>query len=532
MSGTAGKHGERGEGYPRPGRSRPGNEPKTMSKKIVKTTKTAKTTKTKKKKKHTFNHFVPARPRLKGFPFAYTPTNAGEVYEGGAEAYLEKHKPDLTIAFTPPHDNISRMIKNELIKIFPFHIYLDINSPKYIGSSGDNEIEYTVKVNKMKTETYEKKSGKEGTRQVLAEVWAVKLDNFTTKYQYNLIRSLEQLKEVLAPDHKYIGFDLEATGLNPDVDHITGVPFAMEPKIGYYLPIKHADEFAEFNLGFEALDMIYEKLCRTSIVGGFNGRFDMRLMEYCERHYDMSKVFVIDSQMTCWFADADYKQHNLKTLEKHFLGYYRIDLADTMRAAGIDGFNTSRISPENLLFYGAQDGISHLELCMETYKYFLEFKISGKIDQKLLYPLMKFENEPILIDTDYLKEQMEIIKPRLDALDKQIIDQIGDINLNSSKQKIELFESFGLDTGVKTKAKKMSTGKDAIDALLARMKARGDKIPVWLTLLNERSHLNQLYGTFFYSLYVQAMMNNNRIRINYRNTVAATGRLSSGKEEL
>ena len=145
---------------------------------------------------------------------------------------------------------------------------------------------------------------------------------------------------------------------------------------------------------------------------------------------------------------------------------------------------------------------------------------------------MKMENESIRIDMKYLEDQIAYIKPRLDEIEELIHSQIGDVNLNSSPQKVALFKSFGLDTRVKTKTGNMSTSKDAVTDLLNRMENRGEEIPEWLTYLNERSHLQQLYSTFFNSLYEQAKLNDGRVRINYRNTQASTGRLSSGKEIL
>ena len=76
----------------------------------------------------------------------------------------------------------------------------------------------------------------------------------------------------------------------------------------------------------------------------------------------------------------------------------------------------------------------------------------------------------------------------------------------------------------------MATGRKEVDAMIERMEEQGKTIPVWLTYLGERSKLEKLQSTFFGSLLEQALMNNGRVRINYRNTQAATGRLSSGAD--
>lgn len=476
-----------------------------------------------------YPHWVPKAKPVKGFPFSYEHVS---IAEAEAEEYLAANEPDIELNFNG-HGDLKKMISIELMKVFPYHKYTDVYQEKYIGRDDNGkDVSFTVKVNVKGKETYTNRNGKESEREVVKKVWAIKLQNFYTDYQFNLVRSVEQLEEILSGDHEAMSFDLESTGLHPIEDRIVGSCLSFEPKVGYYVPHAHDDEFEEFNLGFDALDMIYDKMVRTPIVFMFNARFDMRLMEFCPRKYDMSKVYVIDTQVTTWYADADYKVHDLKSLEKHFIGYYRIDLEDTMGAYGVDGFNFGKLDPRNAVFYGAMDGISTFELGMATMRFHREFKISAQIDQKLLYVLMKYENEPIRVDMDLLESETPAIKERLDTIEKLIRDQVGDINLNSPQQKAALFKSYGLDTKVKTKTGKMSTAKDAVKSLVERLENRGEEVPEWLTYLNEQSKLSQLYSTFFNPLLVQAKMHDGEVRINYRNTVAATGRLSSGKEEL
>lgn len=339
------------------------------------------------------------------------------------------------------------------------------------------------------------------------------------------MRSLEDLAELVS-GAKRLSFDLETTGLNPDVDHIVGIAISKEPQIGYYIPIAHDKQFATFNLGKNAVDIVYQALLLADCVDMFNAEFDMRFMEY--NGYDMSKVKYFDVQIPAWFMDPDNKQTSLKWFEKHFLGYYRKDLKDTMKGAGLSGFNTAQISPIHITFYGAQDGISTFELDPVVRKYHEEFGLSAEIDQALIFPFMRMKNHGIRIDIVYIKEQLEHIIPRLEELDSVISEMIGDINLNSPPQKAALFKSFNLDTGVKTSTGAMSTSQDAIDGMIERMEENDQDIPEWLQYLGERSKLEKLRSTFFGSLAEQASLNNGRIRINYRNTSASTGRLSSG----
>ena len=139
------------------------------------------------------------------------------------------------------------------------------------------------------------------------------------------------------------------------------------------------------------------------------------------------------------------------------------------------------------------------------------------------------KEHPIRIYQSYVIEELDWINKRLEELEGIMHDEIGDINLNSPKQKADLFTSFGLDTGEKTDTGNMSTSKDAIDGLIEAMENRGQEVPDWLIHMGERSKLEKLRSTYFESLKEQMEFAGGRIRINYRNTNASTGRLSSGK---
>jgi DNA polymerase-1 len=327
-----------------------------------------------------------------------------------------------------------------------------------------------------------------------------------------------------------MSFDTETTGLDPENDYIIGFSFSIKSQEGYYVPVNHDQKFDYLNLGEEALEVLYHAMLKAKIVYMFNSRFDMRMMEYSKFKFDMSKIKFRDVQVSAWFADPDFRHHSLKKLEKHFLGYYRPDLLDTLKNFKTNIFNTMLISPEKIVFYAAQDAISTFELGEETEKYQKEFGLSGEIDQSLLYPLMKVENHGIRINLEYLKKQLDYINQRLKNLNESLFESIGNFNLNSAKQRIKLFESFGLDTGEKTKTNNMATGTKEIEAMIEDLEKQGKEYPEWLKLLGERTKLEKLQSTFFGSLLEQATMSNGRVRINYRNTQAATGRLSSGAD--
>jgi DNA polymerase I-like protein with 3'-5' exonuclease and polymerase domains len=344
-----------------------------------------------------------------------------------------------------------------------------------------------------------------------------------------MVRSIEQLKSILNVEIPYMSFDLETSGLDPEDDIITGASFSLEPRIGYYVPIETVVQYKHKTLGYEALDVLYAAMLRAMIVLLFNAEFDIRKMRFSKRKYDMSKIKFIDVQLPAWYMDTDNKNTSLKWFEKYFLGYYRKDLNETMQTYGLDTFDTSKIDPDHILFYGAQDGISTYELFFIVEEYLKEFGLSGQIDLQLIYPFMIMKEHPTDINIKLLEEELNYVILRLEELDKLMDESIGDVNLNSSTQKEALFKSFGLDTGVRTPGGSMSTSKDAIDGLIEKMENSNRPIPEWLQYMGERSKLEKLRSTYYGSLKEQVNFYNGKVRINYRNTNASTGRLSSGK---
>lgn len=476
-------------------------------------------------------HFIPKARVRTDFPFSYNLRKIELKNYTSNSDWLSQNKPDISIESlitTSPSKDLTRQekeIRLELIKVFNFGKYLDVNSEEFIKKT-KKELTYTIHIKRYVVKKEKNKNVKE-----IKEDWLIEAYNFKSNYQFNLIRSTEQLKNILKDKPKIIGFDTETTGLNPETDELVGISLSFEKNIGYYIPIKHDKAFKEFNLGIEAVEIVYNALVEAETVFMFNSRFDMRMMEFTDPKFDMLKVNVIDTQLTSHYADPDYRQHSLEAMERHFLGFYRIDLFQTLKLRKVDTFNFSLIHPEEAVFYAAQDGISTYELGLITYKYFKEFGLAAEIDKLFLSRLMRLENRPIRVDTEYLEKELnDGILPRLKEIDDELYKSIGNVNLNSPKQRQALFESFGLDTGVKTKTGAMSTGTDAILNMIDEYDEAGKKYPKWLELLGERTRLDKLSGSFFGKLLPQVKENKGRIRINYRVGVTTTGRLSSGEE--
>lgn len=492
-------------------------------------------------------HFIPASKRRDDFPFTYEMEN---VTDNEEYANIKSdNKVDFVIKIDESYNDekLIDAVKRGTIPVFDFYKYLNKYSPDYIknGTTPEN-VKFLIDVRVMK-EVKENRWSK--AKQEHVGDFRVIAKNFSSRYTFNLVPSIEELKELrdlTIKSQNGVTFDVETSGLDAEFDTIAGINFTYNDTEGYYIAMNHNEQFAQYNLPQDqVLDIIYEAIKKSPTTYMFNSRFDIRFLEFIDydldssgtviknKKYDLSKVNIVDGQLTQYFADPDWYEHNMGFGEKHFLGIYRPDLKETLKVYNIDTFNTTLIDPTKLLFYAATDAIATLGIGKATEHHIKEFKAAGSLDTSITYPLMQMENRLIKVDTKYLEEQYRTIMKRLETIDKQIEESIGyPINMNSSKQKQELFMNFGLDTQEKTKAGAMSTSRPAIDAMIKRMDEAGETYPEFIKLIGEQSKLTTLSGTFFGPLLMQSGYRDGRIRLNYRHGSTSTGRFSSGKEEF
>lgn len=246
-----------------------------------------------------------------------------------------------------------------------------------------------------------------------------------------LVRSIEQLKEIMEEnkDKKFMSMDTETSGLDADKDFIVGFSFAFCSTVGYYCPVKHAKGIS---LGSETLDILYEKMKSNTQNFLYNSRFDLRMMEYDEHaHYDMSVIKQYDVSIGIWLADTNISMPSLKWAERHFLGWDPSTYEETVG----DNANMYYMDPEEVYQYAAVDAEGTYALVPISVKYWKEAKVSGKIDNELIYPLMRWENQGIRIDIDYLQKLSDKIAPMIKDIEYDIYREVGyQFNMDSNKQ--------------------------------------------------------------------------------------------------
>lgn len=153
-----------------------------------------------------------------------------------------------------------------------------------------------------------------------------------------------------------------------------------------------------------------------------------------------------------------------------------------------------------------------------------EWELFKEVEMPLIVTLHDMETAGIAVEKDALKEYGDQLSIRIVELEKQIYQMAGlEFNINSPKQLGEvLFEQLGLPNGKKTKTG-YSTAADVLDKL-----APDYEIVAYIL---EYRQLTKLKSTYADGL-ANYIGEDGRIHSNFKQTIAATGRISSTEPNL
>lgn len=375
------------------------------------------------------------------------------------------------------------------------------------------------------------------------------IDNFEEVYklEHRLIRSYDELYNFYKNEFKpntFFAWDTETTSLNAEQGaktgdlvegKIVGYSFTQDGHIGYYVPVSHPD----YSLGYKALKILYAMICRSKLNLLYNCRFDMRFLEAMtpEKYdytpepdekiykFDLSGIKYIDVQNTVWLADTNLAMPSLKKSEKHFLGWNPPTFSETIG----DESNFGYLPAEQGYKYASIDALGTYHLFFKTEKYYTESGAAAKLDNDLLYPLMRLENTPINVDHDYLQSMRGDVLKHLEDLKKYLFETAGrEYNINSGRELVTVFQQLGIDTGKRTKTGIMETNIKAIEGYVA---SHGDS--EYLSKLIEYKKLLKFDNSYLEKMLEMSEAENvakHPIRFCYFTNRVPTGRLASGTD--
>ena len=284
-------------------------------------------------------------------------------------------------------------------------------------------------------------------------------EDWDKDFNFVLIRSIEELKK-LDVEHKFVAWDTETSGLNPDIDWLVGFSFSFDGKTGYYVPVKHDD----IALGKEALDIFFSILRKAGTQFLYNCRFDQRFFEAAG--YSLEGLRYYDVMNAIWLADTNVLMPSLKASERRFLGWIPKTFSETLGEAT----TFQHVPAEDAYKYAITDALGTYHLALISNQFYKESYPASKYDNDALYPMMRLENTPQRLDLEYLKSLCSSVETRIDESLQQVYQLAGcTFNVNSPAQfgKIML-ERFGVDTGVRTPTGAMKADLKTLEAWMVK----------------------------------------------------------------
>lgn len=365
-----------------------------------------------------------------------------------------------------------------------------------------------------------------------------------------LVQTEEQLDDLISllENAKVISFDLETTGLDQQTAELVGICLAVEPPVGYYIPVGHLSGEQQAGAGQMSLfageailadgqlplDLVLEKLRppmtdpRISKIA-HNAKYDYAILE---RYGIVASPLGMDTMIGEWLSDASSKHLGLKDLAFHRLGIEMTQISELI-GKGKNQISFAAVPIEEAAPYGAADADVTLRLASDIEPELIEKgqeKLLNEIEMPLISVLAAMEKEGVGIDVPFFQEMSGDLKQRIAQLQNHIHKIAGrEFNINSTQQLSDiLFMRLKLPhEGLKkTKSGHFSTAAN----VLSNLKVQDDSGII--SAIMEFRELGKLKSTYVDALPTMVNPNTGRIHTHYNQTGAVTGRLASSSPNL
>lgn len=326
---------------------------------------------------------------------------------------------------------------------------------------------------------------------------------------------------------KSVSVDTETTSLDPMGADLVGISLSWKPGVAAYIPIAHEESPKQEQLKLEQVQRLIGPLLKDESVKkiGQHIKYDWLVLK---RHgFDVAGI-AFDCMLASYVLNPSRRGHSLDALAKDRLGYDTIKFSDVAgKGAKQTTFNFVPI--DKATQYAAEDADIALrlqkKLVVELGAHKDLLKLHDEIELPLSSVLAEMEYHGVLVDRSVLKQLSAEFGHRMGTVETNIFEIVGSqFNINSTKQLATiLFDQLGLPVVKRTKS-----GPSTDQSVLERL---APDHPVPQLVLEYRS-LSKLKGTYTDALPRLINPQTGRIHTDFRQTVAATGRLSSNNPNL
>ncbi|MFY0605463.1 MAG: DNA polymerase I [Cyclobacteriaceae bacterium] len=343
------------------------------------------------------------------------------------------------------------------------------------------------------------------------------------KANYHLVSTKEEraaLIEKLAKQKEFC-FDTETTSLESVEAKLVGIAFSYQKGEAYYVPVPEDDAEAQA-VANEFKDLLENE---KSIKIGQNLKYDMQIL----RNYGVSlNGEIFDTMLAHYLIDPE-TAHNMDVLAENYLNYTPISYSELV-GKGKAAKKLRDIDIELVKDYACEDADITYQLKEKLEKEIKELKLEKLLDdieEPLSYVLADMEYEGVKIDEPALAAMSKELETESLRAQTEIFEIAGtEFNIGSPKQLGEiLFDRLKLvENPKKTKTGQYATGEEILSKL-------ADEHEIADKILEFREY-QKLKSTYVDALPKMVSEVDGRVHTDYRQTVAATGRLSSNNPNL
>lgn len=353
---------------------------------------------------------------------------------------------------------------------------------------------------------------------------AEKKTALTEVHDYHLIDTPESRKSLLKYLllQKEVCFDTETTNIDSFEAELVGISFAYIKGEAYYIPVPEA--FEEAKKIAEEFRELFESKTITKI--GQNIKYDMTVLK--KYGIEVSGP-LFDTMLAHYLVDPDTR-HGMDVLAENYLNYSPISIETLIGKKGVKQGTMRDADLKAITEYAAEDADITLQLkeklVPEVEKLGMK-KLLDEVEGPLVNVLSYMEYEGVKIDTDALGEMSGELEKASKIVEKEIYEAAGEtFNIASPKQLGDiLFDKLKLsDNPKKTKTGQYATGED----ILSKM---ANEHPIANKILEFREY-QKLKSTYVDALPLMISKIDGRVHTDYRQAVAATGRLASNNPNL
>lgn len=345
------------------------------------------------------------------------------------------------------------------------------------------------------------------------------------KVDYKTIDSVEEIGAMVKDleQYKEVCFDTETTSLNTFEAELVGIAFSGKKDTGYYIPFSGEKEDTETKLNALAPFFNNDQIVKVA----HNLKYDYKVLM---QHGTEVMPPMADTMVMHYLIDPETNRRSMDLLSEQFLNYSPISIETLIGPKGKNQKNMRDIDVEKVAPYATEDADITLQLKEKLQPALDEQKESNlydDIEMPLLPVLAKMERNGIKLDVDLLNNYSEQLNGELLQLQQDIYDLAEmQFKISSPKQVGEvLFDHLKIvDKPKKTKTGQYATSEEVLQTLKG-------KHPIVDKILEFRE-VGKLKSTYVDALPLLVNKETGRIHTTYRQTVAATGRLSSDNPNL